>query len=374
LRIAINTRFLLPGRLEGLGWYTHEMVSRLVRNHPEHEYLFLFDRAFDPAFVYSDRVTPQVLFPPARHPLLFYAWFEHAVPRALKQWGADVFFSPDNFLSLSTKVPTLLTIHDLVPLQMPEQVKWIHRIYYQRYQRRYAERADHLLTISEHIKQTIMELCGVPAPRISVAYNGCREAFLPVDAPTQAAVRARFSDGQPYFFYTGAIHPRKNIPRLIRAYAAFRQRTGARVLLLLGGRMAWHTGEVTDAIANSPYQTDIRVLGYVPDQDLPLLMGAAHALAYPSLSEGFGLPVLEAMRCHVPVLTSNVTALPEVAGDAALLVNPTDEQAIAQGLVDLWENDTLRRRLVEKGQAQQAKFQWDTAAETLHTCLANLDI
>lgn len=371
MRIAVNTRFLLPGRLEGLGWYTHEMLWRLVQQHPEHEYLFLFDRPFDPAFVYSERVTPKVVFPPARHPLLFYLWFERAVPRVLRQWKPDVFFSPDNFLSLSAPVPTLLTIHDVIPLQMPEQIKWVHRQYYNLYLRRFIARADHILTISDYVKRSITEECSTSADKITVAWNGCRTQFVPISTAEQQEVRQAFSDGKSYFFYTGAIHPRKNIPRLIRAYTRFRARTGAEVLLLLGGRFMGHDTAVTEALEASPYKNDVRILGYVKDHDLARLMGSAMALVYPSLSEGFGLPVLEAMSADVPVLTSNTTALPEVAGDAAILVNPLDEAAIAHGLEQLLDA-AFRQTLVEKGRIQRNLFSWDTAAEQLHDCLVGL--
>jgi glycosyltransferase involved in cell wall biosynthesis len=366
LRIAINTRFLLPGRLEGMGWYTHELVRRLVVRHPQHTYLFLFDRAFDPQFLYTNNVVPRVVFPPARHPVLFYLWFEHAVPRVLHDWKADVFFSPDNFLSLSTPVPTLLTIHDLIPLQAPEQVtRWSHRLYYQRYLPKFLKRADHILTISEHVKRSIHEVGGIDPEKITVNYNGCRDGFKPLESPEKQAVLNKFSDGKPYFFYTGAIHPRKNIPRLVRAYTRFRASTGAPHLLLLGGRFLWDNPEVTDAIRASAYQSDIRLLGYVPEGDLPGLMGAATALVYPSLHEGFGLPVLEAMSAEVPVLTSNTTALPEVAGDAALLVDPYSEDQIADGLVRLYRDPAFAQDLVQKGRLQREKFSWDTAADVL---------
>ena len=369
MRIAVNTRFLLPGRLEGFGWYTHEIMRRMVERHPEHEYLFLFDRPFDPAFVYSDRVKPLVLFPPARHPLLFYAWFEHAVPWALRQWKADVFFSPDSLLSLSTPVPTVLTVHDVIPLQMPEQIKWIHRVYYNLYLKRFIQRADTVMTVSEFTKQSILETTGISPDKIKVAYNGCREIFRPVAPEEQTAVRAQYANGQPYFFYSGAIHPRKNIPRLIRAFDRFKSTTGAPAKLLLGGRFAWQTGEVTAAYEQATAKNDIHFLGYVPDGELPQLLGSALALAFPSLSEGFGLPVLEAMYCDTPVLTSNTTAIPEVGGDAVLYVDPGDENAITDGLIRLWNDPVLRKDLVEKGRVQRELFSWDLASEEVYRAI-----
>ena len=363
MRIAVNTRFLLPNRLEGFGWYTHEILRRMVLAHPEHQFLFLFDRPFNPDFVYGPNVETKVLFPPARHPILFYFWFEWAVPRALRQWKADIFFSPDSFLSLSTSVKTVLTVHDVIPLQMPQQVKWIHRIYYWLFLKRFIRRADKVITVSEYTKNSIVETTGIAPDKIAVIYNGCRDTFVPIGMEEKIRTRQHFSNGREFFFYTGAIHPRKNIPRLIRAFDAFKLRTGSNTKLLLGGRFAWKTGEVSTALSDSKYRSDIQILGYVSDADLPRLMGAALALVYPSLSEGFGLPLIEAMNCDVPVLCANTTALPEVAGDAAFYVDPENEESISEGLFQLWNDPELRFRFIEKGRLQREKFSWDTAAE-----------
>lgn len=366
MRIAVNTRFLLPGKLEGLGWYTHELMRRMVLRHPNDEFVFLFDRPFDPAFVYADNVRPVVLFPPARHPLLWYAWFEWAVPRALARCGADVFFSPDSFLSLRAKTPTLLTVHDLIPLQHPEQVPWWSRDYYRYFFPRYIRRAERVVAVSEFTKTAILETVpGVPPEKISVVHNGSREGFRPLSEAEKQAVRAEFSAGRDYFFYTGAIHPRKNIPRLIRAFDTFKNHTGAGTKLLLAGRFAWETGDVKTAVEQSRHRADIVFLGYVPEAQLPRLQAAALAAVNVSLSEGFGLPVLEALHCDVPVLCSNTTALPEVAGDAALLVNPESVADIAAGLVRLHADASLRAELVARGRRQRARYDWDAAAEAV---------
>ncbi len=362
MRIAVNTRFLLPGKLEGLGWYTHELLRRMVIQHPEHEFIFLFDRPFDPVFVYGSNVKPVVLFPPARHPVLWYAWFEWAVPRALRRLGADVFFSPDNYLSLGSSVRSVMTVHDLIPLQHPEQVPWWSRDYYRYFFPRYIRRADQLIAISGFVRQTILNTVGIDPAKIAVVYNGCREGFRPLTAAEQVAVRNRFAGGQNYFFYTGAVHPRKNIPRLIRAFDAFKSRTGAPVKLLLAGRLAWETGAVHAAAEASKYRADIDFLGYVSEPDLQALMAAAIALTYVSLSEGFGLPVLEAFHSDTPVIGSNTTAIPEVAGSAALLVDPFSEAAIATAMEQMYSDHALRSALIERGRQQRLQFDWDRAA------------
>jgi len=372
LKIAINTRFLLPGQLEGFGWYTHEIVRRMVLAHPEDVFIFLFDRPFDERFVYADNVTPIVLTPRARFAPQFLAWFEWAVPRALKKYGAEVFFSPDSMCSLSTKVPTVMTCHDLVPLHFPDQVPMLHRHFLLHFLPKFLRRADRVLTVSEYVRQDIFKTCGISLEKISTVYNGCREVFRPLNEPDKQTVRVKFAEGKPYFFYAGAIHPRKNIPRLIRAFDLFKTKTSAPMKLLLAGRFAWQTGEVRSAYEQATHRADIHFLGYVSEENLSLLTASATALTYLSLSEGFGLPILEAMNCDTPVLAANASCLPEIAGDAALLVDPLSETAIADGLEKLWRDGAFAQKLVEKGRVRREQFSWDRAAKEVYEALKAL--
>ncbi len=369
MKIAINTRFLLPGQLEGFGWYTHEIVRRMVLAHPQDEFIFFFDRPFDARFVYADNVTPVVLVPRARFAPQFLAWFEWAVPRALKLHGAEVFFSPDSMCSLSSKVPTVMTCHDLVPLHFPEQVPLLHRHFLLYFLPKFLRRADRVLTVSEYVRQDIAQTCGIALEKISTVYNGCREGFIPLNEIDKQSVRENFAEGKPYFFYAGAIHPRKNIPRLIRAFDLFKTKTTAPMKLLLAGRFAWQTGEVRSAYEQAEHRADIHFLGYVSEEDLARLTAAATALTYLSLSEGFGLPMLEAMHCDTPVLAANASCLPEIAGDAASLVDPLSEMAIAEGLEKLWSDRDFAQKLVELGRIQREKFSWDRAAEEVYEAL-----
>ncbi len=369
LKIAVNTRFLLPERLEGFGWYTHEIMRRMVTQHPEDEFVFFFDQPFDAQFVYGKNVTPIVLKPRARFAPQFYFWFEWAVPQALKEHRADVFFSPDAMCSLSAKTPTVMTCHDLVPLRFPEQIPLVHRHYLLHFLPKHLRRADRILTVSDYVRQDVSQTCGISSEKISTVHNGCREGFAPIQDFEKQQIRDEHAAGQEFFFYTGAIHPRKNIPRLIRAFDLFKQKTASPAKLLLAGRFAWETGEVKTAFEQANSRADIHFLGYVAEDVLPKLMASALALTYISLSEGFGLPVLEAMNTDTPVLTANTTSLPEVAGDAAFFVDPLSEIDIADGLERLWCDNVLRKSLIEKGRTQREKFSWDTAAEQVYQLL-----
>ncbi|MCC6412434.1 MAG: glycosyltransferase family 4 protein [Saprospiraceae bacterium] len=373
MRIAINARFLLPGKLEGLGHYTHEIVRRMVQQNPEDQFLLLFDRAFDPQFVYGPNVEPMAVFPPARHPLLWMTWFETSLPFVLERWKPDVFFSPDGYVSLRSKVPTLVTMHDVLPLRHPELLPRTVGTYYRYFMPRFARRAEKIATVSDYVRHDIADACNVSTDKIDVVYNGCRDGFKPLNDAEQQNIREAFAEGQPYFFYTGAIHPRKNVHRLIHAFDAFKRQSGSQVRLLLAGRFAWQTGEVRTAYEQSPFKNHIRFLGYIPEADLQNLTASALALCLVSLNEGFGLPIIEAFNTDTPVLSSSVSALPEVAGNAALLVNPLDENAIADALMRLHTDVALRKGLIEKGRERRKAFSWDKAAAEVYEILKKMN-
>ncbi len=371
MRIAVNTRFLLKNRLEGIGLFTHEVVRRLVAQHPEHEFFFFFDRPFDPSFIFGKNVSPVVLFPPARHPLLFVWWFEWSVRRALKRYKIDVFLSPDNFLALGADVKTVLVTHDLAHVHYPQQVSFFQRLYYQFFTKKFNQRADRIVAVSEFTKTDLVKQYGIAPAKISVSGNGCRDIFRPLQPVEKQSVREVFAEGESYFYYIGAVHPRKNVHRLIAAFDQFKKATGSPHKLLIAGRFAWQAGDVKSAFEAAKHQADIQFLGYVSDEDSVKLMGATTALVYVSLFEGFGVPVLEAMHAEVPIVTSTVSSLPEVAGDAALLVDPNSVEEIAEAMHRISEDDHLCNRLVSNGRLQRAKFNWELATDVVYKALLN---
>lgn len=352
-----------------MGWFTYEIARRLVEGHPEDDFFFFFDRPPDKEFIFGSNVKPIVLFPPTRHPLLFIWWFEWSVAKALKRVQADVFLSPDNFLSLRTCVKTVLVTHDIAHIHFPEHIPFAARKYYQYFVPKFHKKADRIVTVSNFTKKEIMEQYAVPNEKIEVACNGCRPVFQPLDERKKEEVRQKYADGMPYFFYVGAVHPRKNMHRLIAAFDRFRERTDASMKLLIGGRFAWQTGEVRTAFETAKYQKDIRCLGYLTDEELPELTASAFACTYVSLLEGFGVPLLEAMNCEVPLITSNVSSMPEVAGKAGLLVDPYSVEEIAKAMQRIYENGALYEQLIALGREQRHRFSWDRAAAVVYGSL-----
>ncbi len=372
MTIAVNTRFLLKDRLEGIGWFTYETMRRVVEWYPEYQFIFFFDRPFDEKFVFAKNVKPVVLFPPARHPFLFYAWFEFAVSKALKKYQADAFISTDGFLCLNTNVPTLLVIHDLAHVHFPNQVKYWEQKYYNYFMPKFAEKASQVATVSEYSRQDIHQQYNVPLEKIDVVYNGVRNDFQPVDSIVKKEIKAKYSQGQDYFFYIGAVHPRKNIHRLITAFDQFKKETNSPIKLLIAGRFAWQTGVVKDAYDQATSKADIEFLNYVADEEVPLLMGSALGFVYVSLFEGFGIPLLEAMNCAVPIITADVSSMPEVVGAAAIKVNPNSVEAIKVAMTEIYHQPETRKELIEKGQKQRLKFSWEQTARKLAQSLKNV--
>lgn len=371
MRIGINARFLLANKLEGIGRYSYEIIKRMVEKHPEDEFIFFFDRPYAQEFIFAKNVTPVVVFPPARHPFLWYLWFEISLPNALKKYNIDVFFSPDAYLSLRSDVPTLLTIHDIAFVHFPDLISGLVSKYYHYYTPKFLAKARKIAAVSDFTKQDLIQNYQIEAHKIEVVYNGCQNIYHPLNIDNQRNIREKYSNGCDYFFFVGAVHPRKNVHRLIAAFNQFKQKCQSDMKLLIAGRFAWQTGEVKSAFDNSAFQKDIIFLGFVSEEELPQLMASAFALTYISQFEGFGIPLLEAMHCEIPIVTSTVSSLPEVVGEAGLCVNPNDIEAIAEAMTRLFQNAELRLSLVEKAKQQRQRFDWDKSAERIYELLKN---
>ncbi len=365
MKIAVNTRFLLKNKLEGIGWFTYETLKRMVANHPEHEFYFLFDRPYDNSFIFGKNVTPVVLFPPARHAVLWYWWFEWSVPRALRKIKPDVFISPDGYLSLSAQVPSVLVIHDLAFEHYPQYIDKISSAYYRHFTSKYCQKATKIATVSNFSKQDIISRYKIAAEKISVTYNGVKEQFQPLSENEKEAVRKQFSEEKKYFVYAGSLHPRKNIARLFKAFDKFKSDSESDYKLVIAGAKGWMMQEINEVYNAMQFKSEVVFTGHLNAEDLSKVIAAAKAMVYVSLFEGFGIPIIEAMKCEVPVITSATSSMPEVAGDAAIIINPEDETAISNAMMQLYSNEGLCAQLIEKGKWQHQKFTWDNTARQL---------
>ena len=365
MTIAVNTRLLLKDRLEGIGWFTYESLKRITQAHPEHEFIFIFDRSYSDEFVFSDNVTPVVISPQARHPILYKIWFDWRIPGVLKKHKADVFISPDGYLSLRTDVPQLAVMHDLNFEHYPKDLPGVHGRYYRKYFPRFSKAAARIATVSEYSKKDISDLYDIDLVSIDVVYNGVGNKFKPLSQEEISTKRRELTDGKDYFVFVGSLHPRKNIHRLFRAYERFKRASGSDMKLVIVGEKFWWNEEIKEAYENISDQDDVIFCGRLNDEALVQTVGAATAMTFVPYFEGFGIPILEAFRSQIPVITANITSMPEVAGDAALLVNPFDIEEIAVAMRLIAEDPEMRASMVRKGMTRLEHFSWDRTADLL---------
>jgi len=363
MNIAVNTRLLIRGKLEGIGWFTYESLKRITKQHPEHHFYFIFDRPFDPEFIFSSNITPVVLYPAARHPFLFWFWFECRLPGLLRKLNPDLFVSPDGYLSLNTRVKSLAVFHDLNFEHYPQDLPYLFRKHYRIFFPKYAAKATRIATVSEFSKQDIIKQYGKEGSAIDVIYDGANEAYVPLNPDQISLVREKYTEGHPYFIFIGSLHPRKNLVNLFKAFDNFCKHSSADVKLLIVGARKWWTKDIRNAFREMEHADRVVFSGRLDSGELGQVLGASLALTYVSYFEGFGIPIVEAFRCGVPVITSDVTSMPEVAGDAALLVDPFNPDSIADAMIRIAEDEELRNELIRKGRDRRNLYTWQRTAD-----------
>ena len=367
-------------QIAGVGRYTRSLVQALIHTAPDDRYTLLYAGAA-PSIPLSagveeesrrdgGAVTLRRLPVPER--VLNVLWHRWRVPlwADLCSPGSAVFYSPNFVLPPLLRAKGVVTVHDLSFLRYPETHDPGLVAFLTAAVPRAVRAAELVLTDSEHTRQDTIALLGVPAEKTAVLLSAADPIFRPVDDPAALrAMRRRRGLDRPYILSVGTIQPRKNLPRLIAAVRRLRERTGEDIVLVHAGRRGWLYAEVERAVQDHALADSFRLIEDADDSELRLLYAGAVALAYPSLYEGFGLPCVEAMACRCPVVASAVSSVPEVVGDAGLLVEPTDVEALAEALSRCLGDTELRATLIERGTAQAARFTWERSAAKLHWLL-----
>lgn len=363
MRIGLDAIPLVAAKT-GIGHYTDALASSLARIHSDHQYVLLspFDFAFQ-ASNNSGNGTPTNLskmFFPVRS--VFKKWWLAGLPAMLRISPLDVFHGTNYCIPVFSPCPTVVTIHDLslftqAHTHEDENVK--------RGKRRMplmARRATKIIVPSEFTKRETMQYLGIREDKIRVIFEAARDNLKPLAAAECQPTLEKYQLQQPYLLYVGTIEPRKNLLTLIRAYDELLKTTTHRPQLALCGGKGWLFDEVFKLVEELKLTDQVRFTGYVADEDLPALYSSAEAFVYPSLYEGFGLPPLEAMACGTPTITSNVTSLPEVVGQAGLTHDPNDWQTLTAHIAKLLGDQMARQHFKRAGIEQAARFSWDKAA------------
>jgi glycosyltransferase involved in cell wall biosynthesis len=364
MRIGIDaSRIMLAGRT-GTERYSYELIAALGRS-DRHTNYTLYCNALPEAL---PPLPPTFALRRIPAPRL---WTHTRLALEMRQNPPDVLFVPAHVVPLRHPPATVVTIHDLGYLAFPEAHTRARRLELHLTTLWSARAASHVIAISQATKNDLVRQYGIAPEKISVVHHGVSSMFKPVD-DRQVCIMAqeRYSIGHgssgepvPYLLYVGTVQPRKNLGRLIDAFAQAVRATGDPPLqLVIAGKSGWLTQSIEQRAAAAGVAERVCFTGYVDDADLPTLLSGALAFVFPSLYEGFGMPVLEAMACGTPVLTSTTSSLPEVAGDAALLIDPHDTSAIAQAIARLLSDSALREHLRARGLQHAATFTWERCA------------
>jgi glycosyltransferase involved in cell wall biosynthesis len=357
LRIVFDMTF--PNRLQtGTRVYANELVKALQGN-PLNEVTCLAESA---------PKRSRTMWRKLWNGLHNIFWIQVVLPVQLARLKADVLHSPSFFAPLVCPCPVILTVYDTLYLTQAQHYgDRLYLFYAKLFIKPSVRRSALISTISSASKKDIVSVFNVPETKVKVAYPGVSPRFHPIrDDAELSRIRSKYGLQSHFFLFVGAAEPRKNLARLFRAFSLFQEaRSGERYQLVLVGPEGSASTELQDLARQLELLSDVKRLGYVPDDDMPSLYSAATALVFPSLGEGFGLPIVEAMACGTPVVTSSVSCMPEIAGDAALLVDPENVEALAAALDSLASNSLVRQQLAEKGLERVQLFSWlRTAKET----------
>jgi glycosyltransferase involved in cell wall biosynthesis len=363
MRVAINARVLAKPEPAGVTRYTKQLLIALTDRDDDVKYLIFGVDTLPPELQERTCIENAECFPPAASGLRAQFWEQVTLPRVLRRYDVDLCHSTAGISPILADVPTVITVHDISPITHPE---WFSRRYATLYRvltPLALRSADHIVTISNFSKSEITTTYPWTNGAVSSIHNGLTP--IPEDATDRVADIERGS----YLLFVGSLNPRKNIIRLLDAYAQYRKRADNPLPLVVAGSQ-----RNVFAATDRPPIDDVHTLGFVSDKKRNWLYHHATALLFPSLYEGFGLPIIEAMNCGTPVLTSNRGAMAEIAGDAAVLVDPTDVDAIVSGIERIATNDSLRRNLIKSGRERAEEFTWaSTAKRTVSVYRQTLD-
>ncbi len=362
MNIAIGARTLHENPGDGITWFTYETVKRIVRDHPDDKFFLITDKRYNELPVRGSNVEYVYRWPRNRHPVIWYLWHQFILPPVLKKIKADIFIGPDGIIPLNCNVPCISVMHDLNHCHRPHDIPFFTRTFYRYFFPRYAFQASRVLTVSEYSAKDISETYSVGKGRIDVAYNGVSEHFSPVTGDEKISVLKRYTGGCPYFLFVSNFSPRKNVITLIQAFELYCKNKGKSHRLVLAGSSLYLNKALERRIRISPCNDSIIFTGRVNRDELRLLYGSAEGFVFVPWFEGFGIPVVEAMRCGTPCIVSDNSSLPEVSGGAGLCVSAADAEAIAGAMARLTEEPALRRQLADQGMKNSMRFSWDKTA------------
>lgn len=360
--VGVNGRLLYQDTLEGIHRYVYETTVHMARQHPETTFIVYLDRKAKISLPFPQNIRFKTINLPTRHPFLWLVWFDFLLPYHLYRDKVDVFYSGDGFVSLRTNTPQVMVSHDLAYCHFPEHIPFFHRWYYRLFVKKFHEKANMVFAVSNATKADIIKQLGIDEHKIKIAYNAVNDKKTNITEKISTDIKNLVLEEVPYFFSIGAIHPRKNIHRVCEAFRMCKEKYHLPHQLVIAGRFAWKSSRIKEEMESTP---GVIFVGSINDAEKSFLYQHATALLYLSLFEGFGIPILEAMRAGCPVVTSATSSMPEVAGNAAILANPLDVQSMSEAMYQITD-PSIREKLIREGYKKVHEFSWEKTAGQIY--------
>ncbi len=365
MHIGFNAHLLSAARTyraAGIKIYIHNLLLNITELDRQIRYtVFLSDRralADHPSLQLELSHLPTTTSPVAR-----ILWEQLVQPIEVIRLGIDLLHSLAFVQPLLRPCLSVVTIHDLSFILFPASFRRLNRLYLSHLTRLSVKEADMVIAVSQNTKRDLVRLFGLDEEKVCVIYHGTNESFQPIASHPLENFRKRRGLPESFILFVGTMEPRKNLERLLEAFAQVKKDSKLPHKLVIAGPRGWFSEKTLAAAERLGLEDEVLFSGYIPQKELPFWYNAAQAFVYPSLYEGFGLPVMEAMACGVPVITSNTSSLPEVVGEAGVKIDPYSVEELSRALQEVLTNKDLRSALIDKGLAQAKKFSWRKAAQ-----------
>ena len=370
MKIVVNTGVLLNDHPENYCRFLYEVLEIIVNRNREHEFIIITESVDVKKFLFGSNVTKVIRRYTLRHPLLLKIWYDIKLPYILKKYQADLFVSFDGFCSLTTRLRQCVLLNDLslLPYSFPGNRQ--HLFFYKHFMDKILRRADVLVCWSDSKRKELMLRYSVKEKkRFCVVYPAAKEIFQPLNEKVKEEVRKEYCDEKNYFIYSGAIQQQNDLLNLLKAFSVFKKRQQSNWKLVLTGSRRQYSKKFLNDLRSYKYRSDVVVAPNENQDDAARLIGSAYALICAASADGSVFPILQALRCQVPVVAADTPAGREIAGDAALYAHPEDPENMADQMMMLYKNESLRTTLIEKGKTAGARYSLDKSAELLWQCI-----
>ena len=341
-----------------------EIFDKITKSHLEHTFLFISDKPFQEAFVFSKNVVPVVINYEAKSPMKWLIWHNIKIPKVLKKYKADIFIS-ERFCSLITKVPQILIAPNLTYIHQPTYVNKKQKLFYKKFTPRFLKKAKTIIAYSEYAKADIIKQFKINTHKIQVTDSGTYENCKPINIEERENIKEKYADGNEYFIYSGIISPQKNLMNLLKGFSAFKKRQRSSMQLIIAGQPGKKYKEFIESLSLYRFNKEVKLLDNLSPKEIVKIIASAYAMIYPVLYETTANSLMEAMKCAVPVITSSTGAIPDICGEAALFFDPENPKDIAEKMMLIFKDEELRKELIEKGNILGERYDWEKSADVL---------